>query len=204
MALVTFPTLAGVAFPVIKTPTWDTDVQLAISGKRTTLGRYIYPLYNWTLNYDSAQGGFLRSSIAHADYQSLWAFFNSVGARRDMWLFNDPYDNTATAQQFGVGDGVTVAFQLTRTITGGSFSWADPIFFPTIANIFDNGGAPGAYSVSNTGLVTFTSAPTAAHILTWTGTYKWPCFFEQDTAIFEQFMFNLFEIKKISFVSAKL
>jgi hypothetical protein len=39
---------------------------------------------------------------------------------------------------------------------------------------------PANYSISATGLVTFTSRPGAA-ALTWTGTYYWRVRFDQDT-----------------------
>jgi hypothetical protein len=101
---------------------------------------------------------------------------------------------------------VTTQFQIMRTISGGGFSWADPIFAPTITNIFDNGTpvGGGSYTINGTGLVTFTVAPTTGHALTWTGTYNWLCRFDEDTASFERFMYWLLELKTLKFSTEKI
>lgn len=202
MTLPLFPALKGVAWPVIRAPQWSTDTQVSTSGKRTTLGRYIFPTYGYTLTYE-----FLRSDATNKELQDLIGFYNTVGGARDLWQFNDQDDNTATTQLFGTGDGVTTAFQLTRTVSGNTFSSTDPVFSATVTTIFDNAVAKTPvtdYVVSATGLVTFTVAPAAAHLLTWTGTYTWLCRFNDDTNDFEKFMLNLYELKKIKFSTEKI
>jgi hypothetical protein len=206
MALKTFPALAGVAYPVIRTAIWLTDSYASIAGKRTTLGRYISPRYRYTLTYGFGDLGFLRSTAGILELQDLLTFYNTVGGMRDLWLFNDPDDNTATAQAFGTGDGVTTLFQLARTMVGLTFSFSEPVYFATVTTIFDNGVAvnPANYTVSTTGGVLFTVAPVAAHALTWTGTYKWGCRFEMDENDFAKMMLNLWESKKIVFSTEKI
>lgn len=198
MALLVFPTLSGVTYPVVKGPQWDTDVQQSISGRRTTLGHMVYPSYNFELIYE-----FLRSDSVNKEWQTLISFFNQVGGRRDVWLFNDPDDRSVAAQGIGIGDAATTAFQLGRSLTGTSASWFDPVFGPTAIAIFDNGVLvdPSAYTVGTTGLITFLAAPAAGHVITWTGAFDWVVRFSDDSASFEQFMHNFWELKKIAFSS---
>lgn len=203
MGLATFPSLVGLTFPVNKTPQWKTDFQRSFSGKVTTLARYSYPIYKWELAYEV-----LRADAANLEFQTLLAFYNRVNARANPWLFTDPDDRQVTAQEFGTGDGATTEFQLLRAITGsGANVWLDPVFGPLTWTIYDNGVAlssPADYSVSATGLVTFTAAPAAGHALTWTGTYAWVCRFGEDSATFAQFAHNFWENKKITFDSEKV
>lgn len=202
MTLRLFPALAGVNYPVKKTPNWSTDVQTSVSGKIVALSRWTYPRYSIELGYD-----FLRSDNAFQEYQDLVAFFNLAGGRANMFRFNDPDDNAVTNQGFGAGDGVTQAFQLTRSRGGFLFSWVDPVFYPVTAQIYANSilltlGVD--YTISTTGLVTFTVVPAVGVPLMWTGTFNWLCRFDEDSSTFEQFTFNLFENKKVLFTSEKI
>lgn len=71
---------------------------------------------------------------------------------------------TVTGVPFGQGDGTRVAFQLLDTagepLTSGY----------SVSAIKINGATTTAYTISGTGLVTFTSAPATAAQLTWDGT----------------------------------
>lgn len=200
MAPPLFPTLLGLTYPVPKSPIWSTDVQMSVSGKRSTLARYSVPRYAWELPFS-----FLRSDATNLELQTLMAFYNVVNGRANVFRYNDPTDNSVTANLFGTGDGATKAFQLVRTMTGNGFSWVDPVFYPVTQAIYDNASLvdPANYAIAN-GLVTFTAAPVAGHSLTWTGTFHWICRFDDDTASFEQFMQTIFELKKIKFSSEKV
>lgn len=202
MTLRLLPALAGITYPVIKTPNWSTDVQVSVSGKRTTLQRWSYPIYSFEVGYE-----FLRTDTAYKEYQELVAFYNLAGGRAQLWRFNDPDDGTATNQPFGVGDGTTLTFQLTRAMQGSTLSWVDPVYYPTgTPQIFIDGALqdPSSYSISQTGLVTFGFAPGPASVLTWTGTFDWLVRFDEDSSSFEKFTYNLFELKKLTFSTEKL
>ena len=45
----------------------------------------------------------------------------------DSFLFASPADNAVTAENFGMGNGSTVAFQLTRAYGVGGFTFAEPV-----------------------------------------------------------------------------
>ncbi len=202
MTLRLFPALPGITYPVKKTPSWSTDVQRSVSGKVSTLQHWSYPVYAIEVGYE-----FLRMDSAFAEYQDLVAFFNLAGGRANLFRFNDPDDNTATAQGIGIGDGETLEFQLVRALAGLSLSWTDPVFYPVTAAIYIDGVLQVLdtdYTISTTGLVTFVAPPDDGLLVTWTGTFDWLVRFDEDSATFEQFTYNLFELKKLSFSTEKI
>lgn len=208
MAVLDFPTLAGVTYPVKRFPQWDTEEFRTKSGRRTTLGFMSYPIYNYELPYSFLRTGQWQNQ-AFKEIEELTAFFNRVGGKRDLWAYNDPDRNTATVQFFGTGDGVTALFQLLTQTAGNSNVWYDPVFAPTITTIFVNAVAQVLdtdYTVNDTGGITFLGGhiPAAAAELTWTGTFKWLCRFKEDISEFEKFMNNLYRLNKITFDTEKL
>ena len=141
----------------------------------------------------------VSAAAALQEIQSLIAFFNSRQGSFDNFLYSDPSDNTVTAQGFGTGDGVTTAFQLCRSFGGNvepvmSLNGAPSIY---IGGVLKTAGT--GYTVSN-GMVTFTSAPAAAATLTWTGAYYYRCRFLADEQEFENFMYQLWAVKKLEFL----
>jgi uncharacterized protein (TIGR02217 family) len=190
-----FPSLPGLMFPVAKTANWSTKVQDSTSGKETRLSFWSYPRWNYDLPFE-----FLRSD-ATAELQTLLGFFNDRKGSYDDWLFNDPDDNVATGQLFGVGDGVTTSFQLARAIGGVS----EPVrAVNTITQVTKTGVVTTDYTINMfTGLLTFTTAPTAGQILAWTGTFYWRCRFMDDAISPSKFMQNLWELRSLQFQSIK-
>lgn len=59
------------------------------------------------------------------------------------------------------------------------------------------------FTVSSTGLVTFSTAPAAGAALTWNGVYFWRVRFDQDAADFTNFLYQLWELKQLTLVSVK-
>ncbi|MEW6563309.1 MAG: DUF2460 domain-containing protein [Pseudomonadota bacterium] len=70
--------------------------------------------------------------------------------------------------------------------------------------LYANGWAvnPSIYTISSTGLVTFTTPPANAAVLTWTGSYYYRCRFLQDGMEFSAFMSKLWEAKRVEFVGS--
>lgn len=56
-----------------------------------------------------------------------------------------------------------------------------------------------SYSVSATGLVTFSSAPSGGSVLSWSGKYYWRCAFAKGEQDFEEFMRHLRTTKSLEF-----
>lgn len=211
LGLQSFPVLVGISYPVKRSPLWSTERHQSTNGKVSTFGRFIYPLYRYELKYEFLRSGIVNQIDAPAtEYQKLLAFYNSLHGGADMFVFDDPDDNTVldTARSIiGNGDGATKDFQLLRAIVNGDYDWSDPVFAPItwlvyIDDVLQVDGVD--YVMSDTGVITFSTAPVAAASITWSGTYKWICLFDDDSQDFEKFMQNLYELKAIKFTTQKI
>jgi hypothetical protein len=153
------------------------------------------PLYLYSLPFS-----FLRIEAARPDWQTLMGFYNRVGGTFDDWLFDDRDDNTATAQLFGVGDGVTVTFQLARTLGG----FLEPIYgLNGVPAITKDGVGITPLNISPLGAVTFAAAPSVGALLRWTGAFYWRCRFTNDSLEFAKSSASFYECKKVEFMTVK-
>ena len=116
-------------------------------------------------------------------------------------LFDDPTDNTVAAQVIGTGDSTAAVFQLVRNMGG----FAEPMTAPILVSaIYFNGvhQDPAGYTVdAETGQVTFTAAPPIGQIVTADFTYRFRVRFADDSAEFENFMYQLWQLKQIKLQS---
>ena len=91
------------------------------------------------------------------------------------------------------------------TLPGGGF-W-EPIVAPNaVRAIYFNGITqdPTTYSVDPaTGLVTFETAPSSELIITADFSYYFRCRFIDDKYDFENFMYRLWQVKKLTFISVR-
>jgi uncharacterized protein (TIGR02217 family) len=80
------------------------------------------------------------------------------------------------------GDGTTAQFQMVKTYTIGAVTQMRLIAKPVSASVqvFDNGSPVSPTIDYTTGIVTFGSAPSSGHILTWTGQFDVPVRFAAD------------------------
>jgi uncharacterized protein (TIGR02217 family) len=210
VSLSVFPTLAGLTWDITRSPQFSTLVQRSVSGRELRAGQFIYPLTTFTLAYDLLRDtpNVTTPSSPQDELKKLIGFFESVNGSLTAFAFDDPADDSVTDMQFGTGDGLTAAFQLIRTY-GVSQTFSDPVQnVNAMVNVKDNGSTipPGAgagkYTISSTGVVTFGTVPTAGHPLTWSGSYYYRVRFLQDMSEFNQFMQNLYNLKKLSFIGS--
>jgi uncharacterized protein (TIGR02217 family) len=205
MALI-FPALPGLAWSVTKSPTFQTRIQRAASGRELRALDYPYPLWQFTLVFD-----FLRDNPAAGfdELRTLMGFFMLCQGAFGTFLFQDPSDDRVSGQQIGTGDTLRTVFQLQRTmgetLPGGGF--LEPILAPNVVSaVYFNGiiQDPAGYSVdSMTGLVTFNTAPVSGLIITADYSYYFRCRFVDDSYAFENFMFRLWQLKKLTFISVR-
>jgi uncharacterized protein (TIGR02217 family) len=201
-----FPTLPGLAWSITKTPTFQTRIQRAASGRELRALDYPYPLWQFALVYD-----FLRDNPAagYDELRTLVGFFMLCQGAFGAFLFQDPSDCQVTGQQIGIGNASTTVFQLQRamgaTLPGGGF--LEPIVAPNVVRAIHLNGIicnPVAYSVDpDTGLVTFNTAPGGGLIITADFTYYFRCRFIDDKYDFENFMYRLWQLKKLTFISVR-
>lgn len=196
------PQALGFAWPVKKTPVYSTNVQPTASGRgEVRIGLSAYPRWQFDLDVSYLSGDFGQPSSAFA---ALLGFYMAAQGKLQDWLYEDPYDNAVVGQNFGTGDGSTVAFQLVRslTVTGGLDIVQNVNGAPTIQV---NGVAVTSYTISSTGLVTFSAAPGAGQSLTWTGGYYFRCRFNDDSLdSLQEDLYQLWSIGGLKFISVIL
>lgn len=196
MSNLIFPTLAGLQWDRTKTPEFSTSTKRTTSGKETRVSFFSYPIWNFSISFE-----FLRTDATIDELAALVGLFNQCKGSYDTFLFSDPYDNTVANMPFGVGDGISYSFQLTKEYGGAAEPIQNVNGTPTI---FINTIPTAAFTLGSTGRITFSSPPAVGKILTWSGSFYYRCRFKEDTMEFNNFMVNLWEAKKVDFMSVKL
>ena len=91
--------------------------------------------------------------------------------------------------------------------TGDGFEPIYDLDYQTqLPQIFVNGvlKTPGTdYTISSSGLVTFTAAPAAGAQLSWIGSYFFRVRFDLDAAEFNEFLYQLWDLKQLTFLTVK-
>lgn len=196
MTVPVFPSLPGITYPRKRTQNWSTVKQDALSGKRTRYPLWTFPTYSYELPFS-----YLRSDSNNLEWQTLAGFIASVQGPAQLFAYSDPDDSSVTAQGFGEGDGVSTAFQLVRSLGG----FTEPVFLVNGTPTIDVAGSPVTpASISAYGVVHFSSAPANGALLTWSGSYYWPCRFDEDSTDFSKFLATIWELKALKFSTEKL
>ncbi len=141
--------------------------------------------------------GLLDSADPDGDFKAILAIWRVHGGSLLPFRFRDWSDYTAVDELFGEGDGAETEFQLCRTYDPSEILLGTPgssVYVRDITLL-----APAAestpvikvdgvtktvvtdYTISATGLVTFTSPPANDKPLTWTGLFDIPVRFDTDT-----------------------
>lgn len=193
------PALPSISYPRKRNPTWSSVKNDALSGKRARTSLFTFPTYAYELPLN-----YLRTDPAIAEWQQLVGFINSLFGGVKLFGYSDPDDGAAAHQAFGEGDGSTLGpFQLVRAL--GNF--VEPVFLLNGApQIFVDGVSSANWTVDLYGRVTFSSgnAPGSGAVLTWSGSYYWPCRFDDDTTEMEKFLSNVWQCKSLKFSTEKL
>lgn len=126
MSELVFPQLPGLAWGMVKVPTWSSRVQKSVSGKRQAVGYMSYPTYKITLSFNV-----LREYASHNDVAELQGFFNQMRGQVDTFKFVDPLDAACSDQNIGTGNGTKTQFQLVRNYGG----FVEPVQTPNIVSV---------------------------------------------------------------------
>lgn len=207
-----FPALPGLGWSVNKAPRFATRIQRAVSGRELRVLDQPNPIWTWTLTYSMLRDAHDTRApsgpgTGYDELRTLMGFFLRQQGAYQPFLFDDPTDDAASGQAIGTGDGGATVFQLARAmggaLPGGGF--AEPITAPnTVSAIYFNGVRQSAsgYAVDPaTGLVTFGSPPPAGQLVTVDFTYYFRVRFADDTASFENFLYQLWALKQVKLQS---
>lgn len=207
MAILTFPTLPGLSFPVKKSPAFSTIEHFTVQGGSTTQSPQPYANYKFELPFE-----FLRADNATLEIQALMGFYAACLGKATPFHFNDPDDNSVTGQGLAIGDNVTTDFPFVRTMGQN----VDPIQDVIAAgvNIYKNGALQTlttAYSILSTAQygtnygIRFVAAPAAGTLITADFNFNFLCRFDDDALEFSKFQYlngkGLWESKSVKFTS---
>jgi uncharacterized protein (TIGR02217 family) len=201
-----FPNLPGLGWSVTKSPRFAGRTQKAISGRELRVRDQVNPIWTWTLTYSLLRDKWdartaTGPGVGYDELRTLAGFFLQQQGAFLPFLFDDPTDNTAANQALGFGDGGIRIFQLVRTMGG----FAEPITAPNAIHAIRLNGIrqeASAYTFdSETGLVTFATPPPAGFVVAADFTYRFRVRFVEDSAEFENFMYQLWQLKQIKLQS---
>lgn len=191
-----FPALPGIKWGTTRKPMFSTRKVASVSGYEVRVSQRAYPTYSLSLQYE-----FLRNKIAAQELSRLLGLFERHRGSADSFLFLDSLNYAVTNQAFGVGSGSQQVFQLVA-------AWAG--FVQPASNIKSctaikrNGAALtlGAdYTLGSNGTVSFTVAPAAGAVLTWTGDYYMRARFADDYLDVDTLWRDMWEAKKVELVA---
>jgi uncharacterized protein (TIGR02217 family) len=205
-----FPDLRGLAWEYTLTPTFSTGVQQATSGREVRAAYWSSPLWKISLTYE-----FLRDDAQHVDangysqLQQLIGFFLARQGSFDSFLIDlaqltrKPLDSSVNGQPIGIGDGSTTSFQLVRNVGGYLEQVQNPAGQSATIYVAGVRKTPGTdYTIAN-GIVSFAVAPATAAAVTADFQWLWRVRFAQDELEFGNFMYLLWECKKVELVEVR-
>jgi uncharacterized protein (TIGR02217 family) len=194
-----YPALPGLSIEVKSTPMHNTLIRTSASGIETRATYQAFPTYLISLKYEVLRAG------AQYEKQLLEGFFNARHGSLDDFLFVDSKDSACVNQQFGVGDGITRTFRLTRSLVFNGLQEPVSAIYgtPIIKSDVVLQGA-SSYSINAfAGKITFNTPPAVGKLLTWTGNYYWRVRFNKDETEFKQFLWDLWECNKVELKTVK-
>jgi uncharacterized protein (TIGR02217 family) len=165
-------------------PAFRNVIQEAISGNEQRFAQWTKCRLTGDLSY-----GLQNSSDPLGDFRAILSLWRGHFGSLYPFRFKDWGDYIATNEVFGTGDGSRTAFQLTKTYdpqaillgTQGSFFYVRNITLPTsITEIKIDNVVTTAYTISDSGLVTFTTAPASGKQIVWSGEFDVPVRFDSD------------------------
>lgn len=195
MAEDVLPYMPGQMLLAKKAPIWSTGVQKSVSGRRRTTAYYPAPEWTFQINYNA-----VRKRPGLDEWSRLVSFFNERKGQFGEFLYFDRTDHQVSHHQFGVGDGVTRTFQLSRAIG----NWVEPIFGVVNVESVTVAGVPvTAFIYDDIGRISFAQAPASGAPLHWTGAFFFRCAYDADTLDSVQSFGRIWEMKNVSFTSIK-
>ncbi|HEX4605467.1 MAG TPA: DUF2460 domain-containing protein [Candidatus Angelobacter sp.] len=217
MSNILFPKIRGLAWSIVKTPTFSTEIQESLAGREVRIQNFQNPIWEFTLHYEYLLNDpKFRDENEQTPLETLVGFFLARGGQFDDFLFNESdvtgriEDSAYSGQPIGAGDGATKSFQLVRNIGGFLEAVQNPM--NQTATVYLNGAVKTQgtdYTISS-GVVTFIVAPGAGASITadyvmlhrvrfHTGSSR----SGKEGIEFGNFYFNLYECKEVQFISVR-
>ena len=199
MAMPLFPQLKGLTFGTRMTPSFNTGVSRSTNGKETRTQYQAYPTWEFELSYEWLP----NRSQGKRDLESIVSFFLERSGSFEAFLYDGPETPLEEMTLLGEGDGVSTSFDLVKT-TGSYVEPAGGLADLSAIQLYvdDVIVAYSAFNLSEDNRsIVFDTAPLSGKSIR--GVYK-PLYlvrFNEDTADFEQFMSQLWNLQQITLKS---
>jgi uncharacterized protein (TIGR02217 family) len=217
MSNILFPKIRGLAWTIVKTPTFSTEIQESLAGREVRIQNFQNPIWEYTLTYEYLLNDpKFRDENEQTPLETLVGFFLARGGQFDDFLLNESdltgrlEDSVYSGQPIGTGDGATKSFQIVRNIGGFLEAVQNPM--NQTATVYLNGIAKVQgtdYTIAN-GIVTFTNAPGAGVSITADFIALQRVRFDTGSSRsgkegleFSNFYFNLYECKEVQLISVR-
>ena len=209
----------GLNFEYKKTPKFNNIKQTPQSGRHPAVATLQSgTLFEFEVNFNYLkQNGVTTAN----DLQYVQEFYEAMGGGFQLFEF-DPMtynleDTTVTHDYtqlksgfFGLADGVNTVYPLWRSTNvfgGGIATLVERIQIVTaVTGVYVNNVPVSGYTITDTApaTITFSSPPTAGATMAWEGRYAYLCQFAEDTQDFEEFSFQLWQLKSLRLESVNL
>lgn len=200
-----YPTLPGQpAFSFLWTPEFFNLSEKGPSGVDVDLGLASSGVHEFELTYQALRNDFGPSSV---EFKTMMGFFLRLGGQSGRFLFPNPTDRSVTSQLIATTDGIASVFgPIVRTFGLGentgteAVGYVDPVapFKLYLDGVLQDASSytliqttPGDQKIK------FYSTPTTGKVITVDMSYYYYCKFADDKVQFDQFMRELWGLKKI-------
>jgi hypothetical protein len=197
-----FPTLPGQGWSVHKKPTFATIVASHVSGREVRDALYVNPIWQFELTFDGMDSSSSSyPGLGAESLQSLMGLFLQCQGQWGAFLYADPTDNVATAQNLATGDGSTTSFMFARALGGflEPVGWVTSVSQVTVGGVAQSSG----WSLVTPNSLVFAAAPPNGALIAASFSYAFQCRFDDDAQDFEQFMQNLWTLQSLKFRSVR-
>jgi len=145
-----FPVLPGQGWSTHKAPAFSTLVATHVSGREVRDALYANPIWRFELTFNALDGTPEGNygGVGLSSLQSLMGLYLQCQGQFGEFVYYDPTDFSVNGQTFGVGDGSTTTFQLTRSLGGFSEAIVQP-FAPSTPTIFQVQGSAATFAPNN-------------------------------------------------------
>lgn len=162
-------------------PAWYNIIQEAVSGQEQRIRTWAKCRGTWTLGYP-----ILDSEDQDGDYAAVLALAMAHHGSLIPFPFKNWGDYKLIDELIGTGDGSETEFQITKTYdpsqillsTPGALTYVRPIYLPRSGLVVKVDGVTKTittdYTISSTGLITFTSSVPDEDEITVTGEFDTP------------------------------
>ena len=216
-----FQALIPQGFPVVKRPLFTASEHKSVTGKMYQAARQVYP--NWQFELQFGDESWLREqtqnilpyapNAPHTELQAISQLFLACYGSYGEFYFDDLEDDSRFGQFVGTGNGVLRTFRVFRTWGTGALARIEPVGGVNLGqpiNVYLNGilANPVTWGVNNDTSGTYLgfaagSAPAAGVAITMDFSFYYRCHFTEDMQQYEQFMYNLHQLKSVKFQSVK-